>query len=94
MAPSTFLTSPASLDDLAWAISVDGIASHTAALRNVAISARREGVGAALVGVLLDPAAPAVARERAFGMIAVALSQPLVAGTAFDRSAAFARSAA
>ncbi len=88
MAPNSFPTSPASLDDLAWAISVDGIASHANELRTVAGTARRVGVCSSLVDVLLDVAAPEVARERAFGMIAVALSAPQFPVYAGARAAA------
>jgi hypothetical protein len=74
MAHTTSLTTPASLDDLAWAISVDGIAAHLPAVRLVTAAARRCGVNPTLVAVLADATAPAVARERAFGLVAVALA--------------------
>jgi hypothetical protein len=86
----TSLTSPASLDDLAQAISVDGIAAHLPAVREVAGAARRAGLSSVAVTVLDDDDAPAIARERAFGLVAVALAIRAAAVAAPQRTATFA----
>ena len=75
MAPTTTLTSPASLDDLAWAISFDGIAAHDAEVREVAAAAREAGVRPVAASVLADDHLPAPVRERAFGLVAMALAK-------------------
>lgn len=63
------------LDDLAHRIAVDGVAAHRRDVAAVAAAAVRSGAPAAVVDVLTDPAASAVARLRAFGMAAVALER-------------------
>jgi hypothetical protein len=78
---------PSSLDDLARAIAVEGIGAHTPELSGVAGAARQAGISPVLVEVLLDEHAPAVARERAFGMIATQLWSGAAAPAAI-RSAA------
>ncbi|MEO5899889.1 MAG: hypothetical protein ABIR68_07110 [Ilumatobacteraceae bacterium] len=75
MAPTTSPTSPASLDDLAWAISFDGIAAHDAEVREVAAAARQAGVRPVAASVLADDNLPAPVRERAFGLVAMALAK-------------------
>lgn len=63
------------LDRLAAAIASDGIAVHEAAVTELLAVARPAGVCPTLIDVLGDAAAPAVARERAFGLVALALTQ-------------------
>ena len=65
----TFLSGPGTLDELAWAIDVDGIASHEAALARVVTWARTMGFDPVLLDVLADPTEPPIARERAFGAL-------------------------
>jgi hypothetical protein len=74
------------LEALAFDLASDGIAGHELAIRQVVRAARTAGpsrVPRALVDVLADPAEPEVARLRAFGTIAVAISRVQV-----DRDAA------
>jgi hypothetical protein len=62
------------LTDLAEDLAVDGFGGHEHAVRDVVRAARQRGVAPLLVAVLADPREPEVARLRAFGRIAVALS--------------------
>lgn len=59
------------LESMAWTIDRQGIdAIPTAALRELGFEARNAGVRAGLTDLLVDPSAPAVVRNRAFGFIA------------------------
>ena len=62
------------LSHLAEDLVSDGFVGHEAAVRQAVRSARMAGVSAVLTGVLADPQEPAVARLRAFGMVAAALA--------------------
>jgi hypothetical protein len=70
----SFDTSPRSLDALAWRIAEHGVSAHLAEVREFARAARASGVSEAVVAAVLDPDAPEVARQRAFGMAAAALA--------------------
>lgn len=63
------------LNRLAGAIDADGIGAHEQAVTTVLSLARGAGVCAVVVDVLADRAEPAVARERAFGRVAVELAR-------------------
>jgi hypothetical protein len=60
---------------LAHELAATGFVGHDAAIASVSRSARAAGISPVLVDVLADPAAPEVARLRAFGMIATRLAQ-------------------
>jgi hypothetical protein len=62
------------LSDLAESVAAGGIGAVLAELPAVLSMARRQGVADVLVRILADPAAPAVARERAFGRVAAAIA--------------------
>ena len=64
---------PCDIDDLAHALAHHGPQAVEASLAAVASAARARGCSATLADVLADPAQPAVARQRAFGLLAVAL---------------------
>jgi hypothetical protein len=74
----TFDRTPRSLDSLAWRIAEHGIDSPNDDVlddvRAFARSALAAGVDRSLVGMLLDPGQPAIARQRAFGVVAAALA--------------------
>jgi hypothetical protein len=59
---------------LGAAVAADGPAAHDAALADLARRALAAGVDPVLCAVVADRSAPAVARERALGRIAVALA--------------------
>jgi hypothetical protein len=61
-------------DDLASAIASDGIAAHEAAAKELARRAMHRGLVPVVSQILADPAAPPVARQRAFGRVAQALA--------------------
>ena len=62
------------LESMAWKIDRHGIDSiPPAALRDLGFEANLAGLNASLSEVLIDPAAPPVVRQRAFGRIATAL---------------------
>jgi hypothetical protein len=82
MAPTTSSTRTTSLDDLAWAIAADGISAHLAAARGAAVCAQRAGLAPIAAAVVLDDGAPTIARERAFGLVAVALAAAAIAADA------------
>ena len=66
----------AQLDTMAWSIDRFGIGSvPQAVLHELGLQAHRSGVSIAVTDVLVDPAAPPVARNRAFGFIAAALGR-------------------
>ena len=69
------MTTP-QLHQLAWDLEIRGFAgpSQEVALRQVIHAARVLGVSRTVVDVLADPAAPEVARMRAFGRVATALA--------------------
>ena len=58
-----------------WAarIDADGIAAHEDAAQRLAAVASSRGLCPVLVDVLADPREPSVARERAFGRLALSL---------------------
>jgi len=64
------------INALAARIAECGIAAAAADGRLDAVvdAARHAGASATLVALIADPAAPAVARERAFGLLAVELA--------------------
>jgi hypothetical protein len=61
--------------ELAEAVARDGVEAHLGAVCSLAMTARDLGVADVLVGIVVDEAAPAVARERAFGRLLVALAR-------------------
>lgn len=64
------------LDDLAWRIDrhgIDGIPAST--LRDLGFAALDADASATLVALVVDPAEPAVARQRAFGRLAAWLAR-------------------
>ena len=63
------------LDALAWAIDADGLAAHEGAAHRVAQLAADAAVAPTLVEVLRDTHMPAPVRERAFGLVALALAR-------------------
>lgn len=70
-----FIPTTQRLDQVAWTIDQRGINSiPAAALRELGFLARSAGGSHVLSEVLVDTAAPAVARQRAFGHIASLLS--------------------
>ena len=72
-----FIPTTQRLDQVAWTIDQRGINSiPAAALRELGFLARSAGGSQILSDVLSDPAAPAVARQRAFGRIASLLADP------------------
>jgi hypothetical protein len=62
------------LVELAWDLESRGFEGHEVAVRQVVRSARAAGLSRTLVDVLADPTEPEVARLRAFGRVAAALS--------------------
>ena len=67
-------TADIDIEQLAWAVAEDGPVAHHDQLAAVARTARVAGVAFVAAGVLADPAAPAVARQRALGLIATELA--------------------
>lgn len=65
---------PRSLSRWASRIAADGIEAHEDLAGNVVDAASRRGLCPVLVDVLADTTEPAVARERAFGRLALALT--------------------
>ena len=64
-----------SLEVLAHRVAVAGISSTTPeSLEILADTAESVGVSSTLVEVLIDPAEPTAARERAFSLVACAVS--------------------
>jgi hypothetical protein len=81
-------------DDLAWRVAQDGVGRHLDEVRALAHGALAQGVSAVLVGILLNPDEPAVARQRAFGAIAAALAAPQsLSLSGWERPRALKRSA-
>ena len=76
---TTLTTATPELDTVALAESVarDGVESHLGAVCTLAMAARESGAAGidVLVDVVVDEHAPAVARERAFGRLLVALAR-------------------
>jgi hypothetical protein len=66
--------------DLAWELASDGFAGREHAVRQVALTARAQGLPAVLTGILADPTEPEVARLRAFGRIATLLAATAAPG--------------
>jgi hypothetical protein len=64
---------PFDLDQLAFELDRSGFAGREAIIRQVVHLAKTHNIGGPAVGVLADQTAPAVARMRAFGLVAVAL---------------------
>jgi len=69
------------LPKLAADLESGGFAGQDTVVRAVVQAARVRGVSPVLVGILADPAEPEVARLRAFGMVAAALSADPPAAT-------------
>ena len=64
-----------SLEGLATSVAVAGISStNPDALEALAETAQAVGVSPVVVDVLVDPAQPTVARERAFSLVSCAVS--------------------
>jgi hypothetical protein len=72
-APS-FVTDGRTLAAWAARIDADGIAGHEDLARAVVAAASSRGLCPVLVDVLADPTEPSVARERAFGRLALSLT--------------------
>ena len=73
-----FIPTNERLDQVAWTIDQRGInAIPAAALRELGFLATSAGAHQILSDVLVDPAAPAIARQRAFGRIASLLAEPI-----------------
>jgi hypothetical protein len=62
------------IDQLAWLVAEDGPAAHHGALVALARVARATGLACVAAGVLADPTASAVARQRALGIVATELA--------------------
>lgn len=71
-APSV-VTDGRTLADWAARIDADGIAAHEDLASSVVAAASSRGLCPVLVDVLADPREPSVARERAFGRLALSL---------------------
>ena len=76
------------LSILAADLAASGFAGHDAAVRSIVHAARARGVSPVLVGILADASEPEVARLRAFGRVAIALSRPATMAPAVSRTAA------
>lgn len=62
------------LAQLGQALAAHGFAGHDAAIHAVVESARGAGLSPVLIAVLADPTEPELARLRAFGRLALALT--------------------
>lgn len=62
------------LTSLAEAVVLDGFEAHGPALADLVTTARRLGVRPIAAGVLADRSAPCLVRERALGLVVVALA--------------------
>jgi hypothetical protein len=62
---------------LRWGFAVDndGIGAHEDSARAVVDAARSRGLGSILIEILADRREPSVARQRAFGRLALALAR-------------------
>lgn len=69
----TILDAP-TLARLGLAIAADGIEAHEDAARMLVAAASRKGLPAILTQILADRREPSVARQRAFGRLALALT--------------------
>jgi hypothetical protein len=67
---------PVSYAELADRVATHGPAALQSELRSLIRDTRRHGVAPPLVTILVDPAQPDVARQRAFGRILVELERP------------------
>jgi hypothetical protein len=67
-------TTEIDIEQLAWDVAADGPVAHHDQLTAVARTARMAGIAFIAAGVLADPSAPAVARQRALGIIATELA--------------------
>ena len=70
------------IDQLAWVVAADGPDAHHGALVALARRARSAGIAGVAAGVLADPTAPAVARQRALGVVATELAATATAPAA------------
>lgn len=61
-------------DRLAYGIAADGMIPYNDAITAMVLRARAAGHRSAALDVLADPAQPEVARQRAFGKVAVAFA--------------------
>lgn len=68
----------AAVIDLAEVVERDGLDAHASTLFALADRASAVGVSPVLVGVMLSAHEPAVARMRAFGMVAAAVASRVV----------------
>ena len=75
-------TTEIDIEQLAWDVAADGPVAHHDRLTAVARTARFTGVARVAAGVLADPSAPPVARQRALGIIAIELAVATVAPAA------------
>ena len=66
---------PQATADLAYYIDRDGVDAHHQELQSLGSDALALGVRPGAAGVLIDPASPAVARERAFAIVARGLDR-------------------
>jgi hypothetical protein len=75
---TSFIPTNQRLDQVAWTIDQRGInAIPAAALRELGFLARSAGASQILSDLLVDTAAPNVARQRAFGKIASLIAEPV-----------------
>lgn len=63
------------LNDLALAIDRDGIAAHEAAVLAIVALAEEAGIRPGLTTVLVEPAASAATRAKAFALLALAIAR-------------------
>ncbi len=63
------------LTDWSFAVERDGIAAHEDTATAVVEAATRKGLRPILIDILADRREPSVARQRAFGRLALALSR-------------------
>lgn len=68
------LPTPDQLDRLAHDIVLDGFEVHALAVADLVVLARRRGIRPVLADVLADGATPRPVRERALGLLLVALA--------------------
>lgn len=71
--PMTTLPTTEARDALAHAVVTDGLDPHREELAALVRAARRLGIRPVLTGVLADAGAPRPVRERALGLLLVAL---------------------
>jgi hypothetical protein len=72
---TSYVFSPAQLSALGHEVAHHGVASANAELGQLLRAAAHVGVSHHVTDVLLDPREPEVARQRAFGVVSVALGR-------------------